>query len=180
MHQHKREPLTQTEVIRLRQAARDPREMLIVELLFEVGLRVSELARFDPELVDWQSRRVTVYGKGGPYGANSKRRVLPLSDNALLALERYQGLLMRRKGKKNTWLSSRTIERIVKDLANRAKIRKPTTPHVLRHTYGVTVLRRGIGVRTLQELLGHERLSTTMIYTKLSPEDVCAEFQAKW
>jgi integrase/recombinase XerD len=178
MYQHKREPLTQTEVVRLRQAAETPREILIVELLFEVGLRVAELARFDIELVDWQARRVTVYGKGGPYGSNSKMRVLPLSDAALLALERYQGLLARKK--RTTWLSTRTIERLIKNLANRAKIARRTTPHVLRHTYGVTVLRRGIGVRTLQELLGHERLSTTMIYTRLSPEDVCAEFQAKW
>jgi len=54
------------------------------------------------------------------------------------------------------------------------------TSHVLRHTFAVTFLKKGIGLRTLQGLLGHDRMTTTEMYRNLSPEDIVREFQAKW
>ena len=77
-------------------------------------------------------------------------------------------------------ITARQIERIVKRVANRAGIAKPVTPHVLRRTFSVTCLRRGITTRTLQYLLGHDRSTTTEIYMNLSPEDAIREFQSKW
>lgn len=73
-------------------------------------------------------------------------------------------------------MSARTIQRI----ATRTGIRKHVTPHVLRHTFSVLCIKRGISTRTLMQLLGHERLSTTELYLNLSPEDAIREFETKW
>ncbi len=69
---------------------------------------------------------------------------------------------------------------MVKRVANRARISRPVTPHVLRHTYSVTVIQKGISLPALQRLLGHDHLSTTQIYLNISPEEVLREFHAKW
>ncbi|MEA1867215.1 MAG: tyrosine-type recombinase/integrase [Thermodesulfobacteriota bacterium] len=76
-------------------------------------------------------------------------------------------------------MSKRTIHRLVKNMANKAHISRPTTPHVLRHTLSVTVIQKGISTRYLQEVLGHSHLTTTEIYLKLSSEDVVWEFRDK-
>jgi integrase/recombinase XerD len=77
-------------------------------------------------------------------------------------------------------LGVRTIQRLVKRVATRTHIRRPVTPHVLRHTFAVTAIQKGISTRALQDVLGHDRLATTEIYLNLSPEDVIREFQSKW
>jgi len=77
-------------------------------------------------------------------------------------------------------MTARTIERLVKRVANRAAISRPCCPHVLRHTFACTAVQKGISLPTLQRLLGHDHLSTTQIYLNLSPEDVVREFHAKW
>jgi integrase/recombinase XerD len=63
---------------------------------------------------------------------------------------------------------------------NRARISRSVTPPVLRHTFSVTAIQKGISLPALQRLLGHDRLTTTEIYLNLSPEDVIREFRAKW
>ena len=63
---------------------------------------------------------------------------------------------------------------------NRARIRRPVTPHVLCHTFAVTAIQKGISLPALQRLLGHDRLTTTEIYLNLSPEEVVREFREKW
>jgi integrase/recombinase XerD len=80
----------------------------------------------------------------------------------------------------NLKIRVRTIQRMVKQVANRAHIRRPVTPHVLRHTFSVTCIQKGISTRALQDILGHDRLATTEIYLNLSPEDVIREFRSKW
>ena len=77
-------------------------------------------------------------------------------------------------------MTARTIQRIVKRVANRAKISRPVSPHVLRHTFSVTAIQKGISLPALQRLLGHDRLTTTEIYLNLSPEEVLREFREKW
>ena len=66
------------------------------------------------------------------------------------------------------------------DEANRGHIRRPVTPHVLRHTFSVTTIQKGISLPSLQRLLGHDRLTTMEIYLNLSPEEVLREFREKW
>jgi integrase/recombinase XerD len=184
-YQYKREPLRPDEELRLRGSARTPREKLAIILSLETGIRVSELAELQLDHVDWQSRRIIVYGKGGDSGHNSKRRVLPLSDEAFEILAASMHLLEddnRRTTAEgtNVWITTRTLNRIVKRCANRARITRPASPHVLRHTFAVDCLRQGIDVQTLMKLLGHEKLQTTQGYLNLSPEDVCNEFRRKW
>ena len=122
----------------------------------------------------WQEQRLVIYGKGGPYGKQSKRRVIPLTPRV------FQLLSYAFTHDNQMPFAKRTAQRIVKRVANRASIAQPVTSHVLRHTFAVTCLKKGIGLRTLQGLLGHDRMTTTEIYMNLSPEDIVREFQAKW
>jgi hypothetical protein len=115
-----------------------------------------------------------VYGKGGPYGKRTKRRVIPLTDRAFRLLSNVFERQDRLPFKK------RWAEHIVKRVAKRAGIAKPVTPHSLRHSFAVACLKRGIGLRTLRLLLGHDHLTTTETYLRPSPEDVIREFEDKW
>ena len=115
-----------------------------------------------------------VYGKGGPYGSRTKRRVIPLSPRVQPLIEGHFAL------HESLGMSPRTIQRLLKRLANRAAISRPVSPHVLRHTFAVTAVQKGISLPTLQRLLGHDHLTTTQIYLNLSPEEVVREFQSKW
>jgi len=74
----------------------------------------------------------------------------------------------------------RTVQRLLKRVANRAAISRPVTPHILRHTFAVAAVQKGISLPAPQRLLGHEYLATTQIYLNLSPEEVLGEFHRKW
>jgi len=80
----------------------------------------------------------------------------------------------------DTGMDKRTVARIVKKVADKAGILKPVSPHVLRHTFAVNCIKKGISTRALQTLLGHDRLTTTEIYLNLSLEDAIREFLNKW
>jgi len=173
-YQYKREPLTQDEANRLANACQTHAEKLVVWTLLDTGLRVSELATLSKDQIDWQGHRLTIYGKGGPYGSSSKRRVLPLSSRVQPLLEGHFAL------HDTLGMSPRTIQRLMKEIANKAHIARTVTPHVLRHTFSVTAVQKGISLPVLQRLLGHDHLTTTQIYLNLSPEDVIREFREKW
>ena len=173
-YQYKREPLIQEEATRLANACESFEERLIVWTLLDTGLRVGELAELNRDNIDWQGHRITIYGKGGPYGKRSKRRIVPMTS-------RIQALLENHLATHDTiGMTKRTIQRMVKRIANRAKISRPVSPHVLRHTFAVTAIQKGISSPALQRLLGHDRLTTTEIYLNLSPEEVLREFREKW
>jgi integrase/recombinase XerD len=173
-YQYKREPLTPDEANRLANACQTHEEKLIVWTLLDTGLRVAELASLKKENIDWQQHRLTIYGKGGPYGSKSKRRVIPLSSRIQPLIEGHFAL------HDSLGMSARTIQRLMKAVANRARISRTVTPHVLRHTFAVAAVQKGISLPSLQRLLGHDHLATTEIYLNLSPEDVVREFKEKW
>jgi integrase/recombinase XerD len=173
-YQFKREPLMPEEADRLASACQTVREKLLVWTLLDTGLRVAELANLQKDNIDWQGHRLMIYGKGGPYGSKSKRRIIPLSPRIQPLIEGHFAL------NDTLGMTPRTIQNIVKDVANRARISRPVTPHVLRHTFAVTAVQKGISLPALQRLLGHDRLTTTEIYLNLSPEDVVREFREKW
>jgi integrase/recombinase XerD len=172
-YQYKREPLTPDEANRLANACQSHEEKLVVWTLLDTGLRVSELASLSKDNLDWQNHRLMIYGKGGPYGARSKRRLIPLSARVQPLLEGHLALY------DTVGMTPRTMQRLVKSVATRAHIRRPVTPHVLRHTFSVTAIQKGISLPALQRLLGHDRLTTTEIYLNLSPEEVLREFRDK-
>lgn len=173
-YQYKREPLTQDEANRLATVCQTHEERLVIWTLLDTGLRVAEFANLTKANLDWQGHRLIVYGKGGPYGSNSKRRIIPLSARVQPLIEGHFAL------HETLGMVPRTIERMVKRVANRAHIARPVTPHVLRHTFAVTAIQKGISLPALQRLLGHDRLTTTEIYLNLSPEEMIREFRAKW
>jgi integrase/recombinase XerD len=149
-------------------------EKLVVWTRLDTGLRVSELANLKKDNLDWQGHRLTIYGKGGPYGTTSKRRIVPLTPRVQPLIEGHFAL------HETLGIGARSMQLMIKKLANRAQISRTVTPHVLRHTFAVTTVQKGISLPVLQRLLGHDRLTTTEIYLNLSPEDVVREFQEKW
>jgi len=173
-YQYKREPLSADEANRLANACETHVERLVIWTFLDTGMRVSELAGLKRSQVDWQNHRVTIYGKGGPFGSHSKRRVLPLSRRVQALLESHFAV------HETLGLSVRSLSRLVKRVAVRASIMRPTSPHVLRHTFAVTAIQKGISLPTLQRLLGHDHLATTEIYLNLSPEHVLQEYRDKW
>jgi len=173
-YQYKREPLSIEEADRLLSSTQTVEEKLCVWGLLETGLRVSELANLNRDQIQWQQRAIRIQGKGGPYGKRSKLRVVPLSDRLRVLFENYFALHDRFP------YTARTIQRVVKIVANRAMISKTITPHVLRHTFSILWIHKNGSTRALQSILGHDHLSTTEIYLNMSPQHVLEEFQRKW
>src|SRR4029450_7373567 len=91
-YQYKGEPLTQDEANRLANACQTHEEKLVIWTLLDTGLRVAELANLTKDNPDWQNHRLMIYGKGGPYGKLSRRRVIPLSPRVQAILEGHLGL----------------------------------------------------------------------------------------
>jgi integrase/recombinase XerD len=174
-YQYRREPLTTDEATRLAHACETPEEKLVIFTLLDTGLRVGEFAGLTAKDLDWQTARLRIFhGKGGPYGSRSKARVIPLTPRVRALLEPFFTLHDRLE------MTPRTIQRLVKHVATRARITRPCSPHVLRHTFAVTANGKGISLPALQRILGHDHLTTTAIYLNLSPEHVVDEFNAKW
>lgn len=138
------------------------RDDAVLELLYGSGLRVAELCALGPADLDLAQARVRVTGKG------NKQRLAPLSAPAVQALQRYReahsddgdSLFSNQRGRP---LSPRDVRRI---LDRRAA--EPTHPHALRHTFATHLLDGGADLRSVQELLGHESLGTTQVYTHVS------------
>jgi len=173
-YQYKREPLNDDEVNRLTNACDTFREKFVVWTLLDTGLRLSEFAGLKIDNIQWQERRLVIYGKGGPYGKKTKRRIIPMT-------ERVRRLMEYHFAENNgIGVTKRTVARIVKKVADEAGISRPVSPHILRHTFSVNCIKKGISTRALQTLLGHDRLTTTELYLNLSPEDAIREFLNKW
>ena len=159
--EYKREPLEEDEVLALRKACTFFEEECVINILLDTGMRVSELS----SLRDC----ISIIGKG------NKRRVIPMS-------KRVRLLLLDCFSHNNTKfpLAMRTIQKYVKIVADRARIRKTVSPHVLRHTFAVTYLHRGGNLRALQAILGHSSITTTDIYLNYSGKRVIDDFQRIW
>ena len=146
------------------------RDKAILELLYSTGIRVGELTSLKIGDIDFFQELIKVKGKG------KKERIVPIGRYALKALIEY---IERRPNKKekNVFLnkygkplSERSVERIIDKFSKKAGIGKKITPHTFRHTFATHMLDRGADLRTVQELLGHERITTTQIYTHLTVE----------
>ena len=172
-YQFVREPLSWEETDRLVNACKGFREKLVVWVLLDTGLRVNELCGLRREDVHWQENHLVIWGKGGPFGTRGKRRIVPLAERAKRLLE------MRFVTSDRMGLTVRTAQRVVTQVANRALITKPVTPHILRHTFAVNCVQQGVSTASLKKILGHDRLETTEIYLNVSPEDALSEFFRK-
>ena len=175
-YQYVREPLTAEESDRLSNACETTTERLVVWTLLDTGLRVSELCDLTTKDVLWQQRQLRVKGKGkgGPHGKRSKVRVVPLSNRVRTLLEHHFAL------ETSFPVKTRRAQDIVKAVADRARITKDVSPHVLRHTFATTALQKGISLPTVQKILGHDRLQTTAIYLNFTNLHIQDEFERKW
>lgn len=153
------------------------RDKAILELLFSTGLRVSELVSLNRDQIDLKSREFGVIGKGG------KQRVVFISHQAAEYMDRYlksrmdklKPLFVRLGGRREitdgdekTRLTSRSVQRLVKNYVQKAKLPVDATPHTLRHSMATDLLRAGADLRSVQELLGHKNIATTQIYTHVT------------
>jgi len=173
-YQFVREPLRAEEADRLSHACESAEEKLIIWTLIDTGLRVSELCSLTPQHVLWQEKALRVSGKGGPYGKSSKKRVVPMSTRVQALMERYFAI-------NDKWfVGPRRVQKIVKEIANRAQISQEVSPHILRHTFATLALQKGISLAAVQKILGHDRLTTTAIYLNLTNGHIIEEFTKKW
>ena len=159
-------------------AAWPERDRLILELLYGCGIRNSELIGIELDDISWSGEAVLVRGKG------RKERYVPFGDAVKAALDAYlpvrQQKLSRQKrttralllNLRGTPLTSRSVGRIVKRIAVAKGLSPDVHPHTLRHAFGTHLLEEGADLRAIQEMLGHERLSTTQRYTQLSMKHV--------
>lgn len=154
--EYKREPLENDEILTLRKSCKTFEEELIINTLLDTGMRVSEFANLTENQISWQRGCITTIGKG------NKRRVIPFSKTTRFYFSNYF------KNKHRIDLSPRLIQMRIKAVAERARIRNPVSPHVLRHTFAVCYLHKGGNLRALQAILGHSSITTTDIYLNYS------------
>ena len=169
------------------------RDRAILELFYASGLRLSELVGLDLEDINLSSRMVWVLGKGG------KERIVPFNRNAAAALRAYLGdrealatrapapeTPSRRRGRlpaplfvnyRGGRLSTRSVDRLVRRYVAATSTRHGISPHALRHSFATHLLERGADLRSIQELLGHARLSTTQRYTHVTAAQLMSVYK---
>ena len=148
------------------------RNKAMLELMYSSGLRVSELLNLEVNNIDFNMNLVRVFGKG------SKERIVPIDDIATKYLSDYiniyRNTLLKNKESDILFLNSRGDKltrqgffKILKTIAREKGIKKELSPHTLRHSFATHLLEGGTDLRVVQELLGHEDISTTQIYTHI-------------
>ncbi len=159
-------------------AAFPERDRLMLELLYSCGIRNSELTGINCDDIRLSAEAILIRGKG------KKERYVPFGDSVKTALAAYlpvrqqvlaqtkknlPALLINRRGGR---LTTRSVGRIIKTIAVAKGLSPDVHPHTLRHAFGTHMLEEGADLRAIQEMLGHERLSTTQRYTQLSMKHV--------
>jgi integrase/recombinase XerC len=158
-------------------AAWPERDRVIFELLYGCGIRNAELVGIDLRDIHWANEAILVRGKGrkeryvplGDAAARAIRTYLPLREQKLAVAGKVSpALLLNLALRGNGRLTTRSVGRIVKHVALAHGLPADVHPHTLRHAFGTHMLEEGADLRAIQELLGHERLSTTQRYTQLT------------
>lgn len=147
----------------------------IILLFYETGMRVGELVMLDDEMVDLDNRQLKVTGK------RNKQRIIPFGAELEQALRDFvrlrdeqvertgKGFFVTEKGQRVTY---EQVRRMVKNHLGRVTTQQKRTPHVLRHTFATTMLNHEAGLESVKQLLGHESLATTEIYTHTTFEQL--------
>lgn len=156
------------------------RDRAILELLYSTGIRVSELVGLNVEDVDLIGEVVKVRGKG------KKQRLAPMGRPAAIELSYYLNSPRRRRrtsagnavflNRAGARLTTRSVGRVVKKYVRQTALKAGVSPHTLRHTFATHLLNAGADLRSIQELLGHKSISTTVIYTHVSTEKMQEEY----
>jgi len=152
------------------------RNKVILALLYSSGLRVSELVTLKTDNIDLHERTMRIRGKG------EKDRIVLFDDKTKVLIEEYRRKLYEFSDNQNSknlndehlfvnrsgnHLTPRYIQMMIKIHAEKTGIKKKVTPHILRHSFATHLLKNGVDIRAIQQLLGHSNLSTTQIYTSV-------------
>ncbi len=162
--------LTRDEILRMIELTKNKKHRLIIKLLYSTGIRLSELTNLKIKDIDLNEGIVWIRkGKG------AKDRMVIMSKKLAEELREYikdrnpnEFLFLGRDGK----ISNRNVQKIIRKAAERARIHKKVTPHVLRHSFATHLLESGVDIRKIQVLLGHSNLSTTQIYTTVTSSEL--------
>lgn len=150
------------------------RDILIIELFYSTGIRVSELSNLKIKDINFNDKKILIFGKG------NKERIVLYGDRCKNLLNLYLNKSRPQLtdndspylfvGKKKDRLNENGIRIILKKILKLSGLEINLTPHVIRHTFATDLLNNGADLRTVQELLGHENLKTTEIYTHITNE----------
>ena len=153
------------------------RDQAIIELLYASGVRVSELVKIKMNAIDLKNRTIRVFGKG------RKERMVMFSKSCQKTLKDYllnsqlrgssDYLFTNAKGEQ---LTTRGVEYILEQIQNKCGVQLGLHPHMLRHTFATHLLEGGADLRVIQELLGHESINTTQVYTHITEEAMKYQF----
>lgn len=150
----------------------DYRNKAMLELMYATGLRVSELVSIEYSNIDFENSIIRINGKG------KKERIIPLGEVASYYLKVYLNDYRSKLLKRNTYnqvflnnhgkpITRQGFNYILENIRELTGITKEITPHVLRHSFATHLLEGGADIRSIQEMLGHENISTTNIYTEV-------------
>ena len=159
----------------------DYRNKAMLELLYASGMRISELINLEMANIDLDECLIKVMGKG------KKERIIPIGDVALeylkLYLNQYRPFLLKTNpsnyvflNRFGTKMTRQAFFKILNKIAKDKHINKEISPHVLRHSFATHLLNNGADLRVIQELLGHENLSTTEIYSHVSSQKIKEDY----
>ena len=149
------------------------RDIIVIELLFCTGLRVSEVCNLMRDNIDIDTGILNVNGKG------RRERILSICNHEIIdILKEYDTLLRKGIGTKQylflnrdgNRLSEQSVRFMIKKYVQLSKIAKNVTPHMFRHTFATMLLEREVDIRYIQKLLGHSTINTTQIYTHVSQQ----------
>jgi site-specific recombinase XerD len=159
--------LSKQEIARMISSQDNLKHKLIIQVLYCSGMRVSELRDLEINNIDYDRKMILVKQGKGNKDRNTIISQIVL-DNISKYLLEFQPLSHLFEGFNGERMNVRSIQKVVGDTAKNANIIKKVSPHTLRHTFATHLLENGVNLRYIQSLLGHARLETTQIYTKVA------------
>lgn len=171
--ENERQCIDNVELEKIRNVCETKRDRALVEFLYSTGARVQEVERMKITDINFEKNEVTLFGKGEKY---RKSYISKSCKYYLLEYlqERTDGLdvLFRTNRKPYKNLTKAGIERVIRELGQKAEIGRHLFPHLFRHSVATDMIRKGVPITQVQKMLGHSNVNTTLIYAKTADTDV--------